>query len=286
MQPDSFRFGGGSAGSVMHPVVAAAMLLTIVLTFALQRKYVIVPFLFAIFVVPYGQNFVLGGVHLFVARIIILAGWVRLLSSRPTSASGRFAGGVNGIDKAFIGWAVAHAVAFSLLYRDPSAVVNQVAFLWDSLGGYFLLRFLVRDEDDVRRVVRTLAAIAAFLGVFMLREQLTGMNVFGLLSGQSGLSEVRDGRIRSQGPFAHALLAGAFGSTLVPFFFWLWKEKGSRLTSRPASSRRHLSSGLRRAALRSSRGRRELARSAFGPCGVTCGRFAGVSCSSCPVPRS
>jgi hypothetical protein len=62
----------------------------------------------------------------------------------------------------------------------------------------------------------------------MLREHLTGNNLFSLM-GTGELSEIRGGRVRAQGPFAHSIIAGTVGATLIPLFIGLWQyERRSR----------------------------------------------------------
>lgn len=228
MQPQNFRFGGGAAETVLHPAVLAAMIIVLVLTFLLPRKYVIVPLLLSTFLIPLGQQIVEAGFHLFVLRIIVLGGLIRMSFSRRTAEGNLLGGGFNVIDKAFLLWASLHAVAFTLLYWDTGAFVNQVGYLWDGLGGYFVLRFLIQDEEDVRRAIKCFALLAVVLALCMVRERLTGQNIFGLLGGVPLASEIRDGRIRSQGVFQHSLLAGAFGATALPLFIWVWKSGKSR----------------------------------------------------------
>ena len=65
----------------------------------------------------------------------------------------------------------------------------------------------------------------------MLNEQLTGRNVLAVLGGVPEHTAMREGYLRSQGPFRVYLTAGAFGATLIPLFLALWhKHKGgSRL---------------------------------------------------------
>jgi hypothetical protein len=38
MEPKYIRFGGGAADTLLHPLVAAAMVLAIILTLCLRRK--------------------------------------------------------------------------------------------------------------------------------------------------------------------------------------------------------------------------------------------------------
>jgi hypothetical protein len=227
---DRYRFGGGAAETALSPVVLVAMIVGILLIFLLPRKFLIVPLLLIIFLVPLNQTLVLGGVHLFVARIVILFGVARLFTATFTSKGGVLAGGFNTIDKVFLCWALSQALAFMLLYGQTDAVVNQFGFLWDSLGGYFLLRFAIHNEEDIRRTTKVFALFAIVVAFCMLNEQRSMTNVFGLIGGRT-IPDIREGRLRSQGPFAHSILAGVFGATILPLFLRLWSTKKDRLVT-------------------------------------------------------
>jgi len=226
--PTNKAFGGGVADSVVGPGVLVLMLIAIVLILLLPRRYLFGPLLFGIFLLPYGQTFVLGGLHVFVLRLVVLAGLIRGFASRP-SGEPPFAGGFKLIDKVFIAGTIYGSAAFILRFRDGGAVVNQFGVLWDVLGAYFLVRFTIRDDDDVLRVVKTFSLVAAILGVTMLYEKLYDMNLYKLIAGHPIIPEIRNGSIRAQGPFHHSILAGCFGATLMPLFFWLWKSGKSKL---------------------------------------------------------
>jgi len=228
--PGFAAFGGGATSTVLHPVILVAMIVVAVLTFSLPRKYIIVPLVLGILLTPEGQNLNVGGFHLYVSRVLILIGWVRLLASRPSS--GRFLpGGLSTLDKIFLVWAIYRAIAVVLLFAQFGAVTNQVAFLMDSLGAYFLFRSLVRDDKDVKRVMIVFAVVAFVSAAIMLNELRTGQNLFGYLGGIRLISDVRNGRIRAQGVFAHSILAGSVGATLFPLFLWLWKSGKARVVA-------------------------------------------------------
>lgn len=225
MQPEHYYFGGGVADSVMHPVVAAVLIIAIILTLVLQRKYLIIPFFVCAFLVPLGQTLVLGGVHLFVLRILILFGCARMLVVKASGKASVFGVGLNAVDKVFMLWAIFRVTAFLILFSFQSAaLVNQVASLLDVLGGYFFLRFAIQDDNDIRRAIRVLAVVVVIVGACMLNEKLHAQNVFGYFGGMPVAPEIRDGTVRAQGPFAHPILAGSFGATLVPLFFLLWQD--------------------------------------------------------------
>ena len=225
MQTDQSQFGGGATETILHPIVLVAMILAIILILVLPRKYVVVPILFISFLVPVGQQVVVGGVHWFVFRIIILFGLLRLLRDKA-SRTHVLAGGFNTVDRAFMWCTIVQAVAIILRLLQMAAFVNQCGFLLDSLGGYFLFRSMIEDEEDIRRVAKCFALLTCILAVSMLIEQIALVNVFGGIP-----PEIREGRIRSRGTFAHQILAGTFGATLLPLFFLLWKNSEARFTA-------------------------------------------------------
>jgi hypothetical protein len=222
--PGFAAFGGGTSGSVLHPLVLGALILIGLLVFLLPRKYILVPLFLGILLIPYSQNFYIGGQHLFVYRVLLLLGWGRLLATGMTSSEDMLPGGFGTLDKLFTVWATFRALATVLLFMQAGAIPGQVAFLWDALGGYFLFRCLIRNEEDILRVLKAFAVVAVVASVGMVYEQMTHQNLFAFLGGVRPAPEIRNGKIRSQAMFAHALLAGAFGSTMFPLFIWLWKR--------------------------------------------------------------
>jgi hypothetical protein len=223
-------FGGGAADTVMHPVVAIAMVAAIALMLWLPRKYAVVPFLLALFLLPAGQELHVGGVHLYVPRILIAFGVARLVRAKLGSGNRIFTNGWNDLDKIFTCWALLHVVVTTLYYGgNGAALIQRAGFIWDTLGGYYLLRYLIRDTEDIRRVAKTFALIVGVLGIALLYERFRGVNVFGYFGSIPLISALRDGKIRAQGPFAHPILAGSFAATLLPFFVWLWRSRRTKL---------------------------------------------------------
>lgn len=231
MPPEHARsFGGGATATTLNPIVLAAMIVAVILILVLPRKYVIVPLFFVLFLVPISQQVFVGGVHLFVSRIVILFGLVRMFWTKTTSHGPILSGGLNSVDYTFFWCTICQGLAVILLFQNSDAFVNQFGFFWDYLGGYFLLRFLVQDEEDIYRAIKCLAFLAFILGVCMVRERLTLQNIFGFIGG-SFTPEMRNGLARSEGPFAHELMAGAFGSTLLALFWLLWKTGKAKATA-------------------------------------------------------
>lgn len=207
------------------------MLVSITLILLLPRKYVIIPLLVPTLLLPARDAILVAGAHVFVFRIILLFGWIRLASIRLRSQTGLSPCRLNSVDAAFSLWAVFHALAFILLYMQSAAVINQFGFLWDVFACYFLLRFLMQGEQDINKAITCFAVLAVIVAICMVNEQLTRQNVFGLLGGVRSVPEIREGRIRSQAVFQHPILAGTFGATLLPLFLWLWKSGKSKFAA-------------------------------------------------------
>jgi hypothetical protein len=223
MAPENLRFGGGVSETALHPVVLGAMLLAILLILVLPRRQVIVPFLLFTFLVPQGQQIYVGGVHWLVLRIVILAGCLRLLIDKFKTKGKLFPNGSNGIDRAFVVWALYAGLAPILLFQTSAVVPTQMAFWLQSFGGYLFLRYSIQDDEDITRATKTLALLTLVLGLCMANEHFYGVNIFGYTGSGPIIPFVRDNLIRAQACFAHPILAGCFGATLVPLFYWLGK---------------------------------------------------------------
>ena len=228
MEPANIRFGGGATETVLHPLVAVWMLIAVVLILTLPRNKVIVPFLLAFFTTPLGQVVVLGGLHFPVLRILILTGLARLAIRKGAEA--RFAGGFNALDTVVVLWTVSALVIVCLRWMELPAFVKFVGDFLDSLGGYLVARFLIPDREALRRTLAVLASICVILGLCMINEHFTHINVFGLLGGASVATEVRNGHVRAASLMG-SIQSGAFAGPLIPVFVWLWTERKSRVAA-------------------------------------------------------
>jgi hypothetical protein len=231
MEPSNLRFGGGAADSVLSPFFALAALVAIILVLCLRRKYAIMPLVVGIIAIPMGQVVVLAGVHFTVMRILIVAGLGRWAISGRGRSRGVFAGGFNLMDRVFVLFAFLSLLTFSLEWMTMPALIKGCGTFLDTLGGYILLRSLIRDKEDIRRTIQVFAVVAIVIGAAMVYEQIYLRNIFGLLAEGPSVPAVRDGKVRASGPFGVYVTAGAFGATLLPLLVWLWSDAKSRLIS-------------------------------------------------------
>jgi hypothetical protein len=236
LQPKNFKFGGGVAESVVNPLVLILVLIAGVIILTGSRKKIIPVFISAALLIPMDQVLVLVGMHFPMLRVLALFGIARLLREKFSKKRHIFSGGINKLDIALILYAVFTAIAGVALFQETQALIYQLGNVYTIFGVYFLLRFLLRDTDDVVCLLRALAWCAAFIAVIMTWEMKTGHNPYALLGGAGASSYAtlaeRAGRFRAQGCFAHSILAGTFGATLLPLMLPLWQS--SRKNRLPA----------------------------------------------------
>jgi hypothetical protein len=225
----NFYYGGGANTSTMTPMVLAATLLAAVFLWALPRRYKAVPILLITFLTPFEQQILIGGAHLYVSRIIVIVGICSLVLTKVHSTEPLFIGKATAIDIVFSLCSLTTGAAVILREQAGGAIVNQLGVLLDAVGIYFIFRCLVRDRNDIYRLIKVFAFITALLGVCMSYEYRTRVDVFSYLAGHTIVPWVRDGRVRAQGPFGISITAGAFGATLFPMFFVLWRNANARL---------------------------------------------------------
>lgn len=170
---------------------------------------------------PLGQQIVLFGLHLQFFRILMIVGLARLFISGEARGV-RF----NRLDKLVIAWAIVGFVCG--LIRKPEAWMDAdcLGALCNSLGIYFLFRFLIRHTDEVIAHLRLLVWAAIIIGLAMSYEWITHKNLFHIFGGVPEFVGERDGRFRCQGPFRHPILAGTFAATLIPLMIGLWLQGG------------------------------------------------------------
>jgi len=225
-EPKNIRFGGGVADSVFNPAVLLAVMIAGACVCLSSRKRALVAFLVAGILIPTDQVLVLGGIHLTMLRVLVLCGVTRMARTKLSTKQMIIPGGFKRIDWAVVVFAIFAALDGILLYRASSAIVFQFGQLLDVLGVYLLMRHLIRDAQDVVRALRVLAYVTAVVALVMSIEQLTGRNPYAILGGANAgwydTVQVRDGKLRATGCFAHPIIAGSYGAMVLPMFAGLW----------------------------------------------------------------
>ncbi len=213
------RYGGGATSTTMTVASLVVLLIAVLLFFVLRRKYLATIFLFVSTFIPFGQVIVIGTLHFMSSRILLPFAW---LGMRPFTYLKNHRFKWNGVDKAIVFYGLAATVTGIALWGEWAVLVNRLGFLYSMFGSYFFFRVVLNDRVDVDRIIQTLAILCAIIAIPMLWEQYTGHNLFSVFGGVSDITLAREGRVRSQAGFAHAIVAGTLGATLIPIFLGLW----------------------------------------------------------------
>jgi hypothetical protein len=213
-------------GSNFNPLALAMLLVLAYLTWSLPRRFAVCPILTMICLMPLGQELDLFGLHFFFFRILLMIGALRIIikgEARQMTWTQT--------DKIFIWWVVVSVVFGTMAKPSMDLLRSRLGDAYNALTGYFFVRCVVVDFEDVWISVRTLALLSLPVAALMVVENRTGHNLFSVFGGVPELTGIRDGHVRSQAAFRHPILAGTFGATLFPVFvgFWVCRINHRRL---------------------------------------------------------
>lgn len=215
MNPDQLIDGS------THPLGLVVLFLAVFLSWAIPRRLALLPLLLVTCYLPLGQFFELGGIRLSFYRIILLVAAARMLV-RGDNRGLR----MTSLDRVFIAWVL---VSFFLgLLTQPSTfesrLISRLGESYNAIGTYFVARCCLRDLDDLAAHLRALGLLLIPLAAAMVHERVTGYNFFSIFGGVPEQTPMRNGVVRSQGAFRHAILAGTYGAFLFPLFVGLYRR--------------------------------------------------------------
>ena len=197
-----------------------ALIFVAVNVFALltiRREWAPLPFLIVSCYMTLGQAVEFGPLTFFASRILIATGFLRIIIKRE-----RLPNGLNSFDWLLLAWGV-WALLSVIFHKDPSAMaITRLGLIYDTIGLYLLLRILCPKIDDMVRLCRVIAIIFVPIAIEMLIEKATARNFFTFLGGVPETPAIRNGNVRAQGPFRHAILAGTVGAVNLPLMISLW----------------------------------------------------------------
>ena len=203
----------------MNDCVIILLLVNSAALLLIPRRWTPLPLLIGAIYITSGQALQLGPLHFSAVRILIGVGFVRAFVRGE-----RLTGQLNALDWLMLVWAL-WAVICSLFYNEFYPVlINRLGLAYDACGIYFLLRVFCQSLDDIIRMSRIIAILLLPIALEMSYEKLTGHNMIYEMVGSHLELDVRQGRVRAQGSFAHAILAGSVGAICLPFIIPLWAK--------------------------------------------------------------
>lgn len=213
-------FGQTGGETLIHPIGLIAVMVLGIAMLLLPRCWAVFPMLIIACFIPSAQRIVIFGLDFSLLRIMIIFGVFRLLLKKEY-----YPFTWNKLDTAILLWTLSAIIIYILRQADFSAVVNRSGFGFDVFGMYFLFRCLIRSWNDIDTIIIGVILISIPISLFFILENRTGRNIFSIFGGVSEITHIRNDRLRCQGPYSHAILAGCFWAALMPLIasYW-WKS--------------------------------------------------------------
>jgi hypothetical protein len=180
------------------------------LVFLKSRRVAAIAMIAAVCYMTQGQVLNVAGFHFTSIRLILLAGFIRVLSRGELKELR-----LNAVDHSLVLYAFAIAIISTLRIGTVAELVYRLGVLFDVLLSYFAFRCFIREERDLREVLAKVSFVIIPFGLAMVYESATARNPFALLGGVYEYSWIRDGHVRAAGAFRDPITAGSFGATFV-----------------------------------------------------------------------
>jgi len=209
--------------TTLHPLGLVAFLLIATAIILVRREYAVLPLLVMAVFIPSAQRIVIGGLDFTLLRLTVLAGLMRIVLRGETTSLQ-----VTALDKVLLLWGVLAVVTYTVQQQSVSALANRLGYMMETVGVYLYARSVIRNSEDVDRIVRQVILIAIPVLILFLFERFTSKNLFSVFGGVPEITWVREGRLRVQGAFAHPILAGNFWAAILPMVAYRWWVPGTR----------------------------------------------------------
>ena len=204
--------------NTIHPVgLAALAIVCALLLFGPLRTIPLVLIGLAVYI-PTAQRVVLAGADFPFLRIGVMVALSRLAAS---SQLFRFRMGP--IDWLVVAGTLAKLVLMPVSTGEMGTLIQQIGSCFDTLGMYVVVRACLRTIEDVRRLAAESLLVCLPVAVLFGIEKATGRNMLSVFGGVPLFTDIREGKLRCQGAFAHAILAGCYFVALLPLWLASWR---------------------------------------------------------------
>jgi hypothetical protein len=201
----------------MNPIFAASLVGLVIAQLAVPRRLAFLPMLLA------GCH--LGNIEVLPemtpARLLILVGLARGITAGycvwPTKSS---------LDRWFFVFAAIALISTFGHKADPwvpSPFAARVGLVLNVCGAYLYGRTYLPDLTTFRTYAYILPLILIPLAMGVTAEKKIARNLYSTIGASSEGVSIREGKVRSKGPFRHPILAGTAGATALPFALLLWR---------------------------------------------------------------
>ncbi|MFC1782481.1 hypothetical protein ACFL02_02725 [Planctomycetota bacterium] len=211
--------------TTIHPVGLSAVIILGIMMLLLPRRWTVLPMIIIACFISSAQKIVIFSLDFNFLRIMVLFGVTRLLMRREYRNFNW-----KNIDKVLILYTVCAMLILTIQTGSFNYFINRLGFSFDALGMYFLFRCLIRNWQDIDRLINGCIIVGIPVMVAFAVEKATQRNMFAVFGGVPEFTMIRDGKLRCQGAFSHPILAGCFWAVLMPLFAaqW-WKKSGGKI---------------------------------------------------------
>lgn len=202
---------------------AFAFLLTLgccIAVFALPRRRAVIPLLICTCFLTAAQRVDVLGLNLNTLRIVIITGIARTLLQGDYRILV-----TNRTDALVALFGIWFLVSSYVHNGEENPLIFNCGRVLNFVGVYYLFRCFITSAAEVYELLPVLALILLCIASTMTYEQFSGHNPFSIFGGVPSEVKLRSGRLRSQGPFLHPILAGSIGAASFPLFFSLWRSR-------------------------------------------------------------
>ena len=204
----------------MSPLSFCLLVFFCILIFVAPRRWAALPVLMCMLYITQRPMILIAGLHLSCYRILITFGIIRVFIKKEY-----FSHDTNKISLFVVLWAIVALTAYTLLHGFNRDLIFQISQIYDGVLFFFYFKSIFKSLDEIIFVCKMLPFLIIPVACFMVYESHTGHNIYSYFGDVPAISDVRNGRYRCQGPFAHPILAGTFGATCFPLIAALWFQK-------------------------------------------------------------
>jgi len=130
--------------STIDPIGGFILAVLVIAMFKVERKYASFLFIIMLCFVPMAQQVVIFSLNFSLLRLLILAGWVRVLLKGEYSDFRLMT-----LDKLVIAWVLVGAVTYVALHASMASFILKLGNSFDILGMFFLCRLFFKTWEDV-----------------------------------------------------------------------------------------------------------------------------------------
>lgn len=206
--------------TLLHPLGLVFCALMCVLLLCVRRSRAVIPMIMLACFIPSAQRIVILGLDFTMLRLLMLCGAVRVLSRGETRGIR-----LGTLDRTLIAYVCVRSLVNVILHGTSSVLIYNLGISFDALGVYFLVRVLVRSWEDLDATIGGFVLVACILVVAFGLERFADShrNYFSILGGVAEITSARQGKVRAQGAFPHAIIAGCYWVGVLPLLlarFW------------------------------------------------------------------